>query len=168
MDPKPPRAAEIAIDARSFWWAVSARATGYAVVTAEDAGGPAGFLGLSATHLCDQPPMMMVSIGAQTTALKTVIASRHFAINYLAEGDTALADSFGGKGEEKGADRFVAARWTRLTTGAPVLRDAVGVLDCMLEETLERHGTFLAIGRLVNFSVRADLRPLVKFLGQPL
>jgi flavin reductase (DIM6/NTAB) family NADH-FMN oxidoreductase RutF len=36
------------------------------VVTAADANGPAGFLVLSVTHLCTDPPMMLVSIGKTT------------------------------------------------------------------------------------------------------
>jgi flavin reductase (DIM6/NTAB) family NADH-FMN oxidoreductase RutF len=36
------------------------------VVTAADANGPAGYLVLSVTHLCTDPPMMLVSIGKTT------------------------------------------------------------------------------------------------------
>src|SRR5690606_9880227 len=49
-------------DIGSFWKAVGVRAVGAAIVTAEAADGPRGFLALSATHLCASPPTMMVSI----------------------------------------------------------------------------------------------------------
>ena len=151
------------IDVKSFWAAVSQRAIGAAVVTAADADGPAGFLALSATHLSADPPMMMVSIDKRTSALAAVTNGRHFAINYLPQGAQDLADSFGGKGALKGADRFEAGRWTTLTTGAPILSDAVGALDCALEETIERHGVVIAIGRLVDFSANAEREPLISF-----
>lgn len=156
----------VEIDVKTFWQAMGARPIGCAVVTARDSAGPAGFLALSATHLSADPPMLLVSIGMRTSALQTVQNSRHFAINYLARDDEALAQSFGGSGPLKGAERFIPERWTTLTTGAPVLNTAVGVLDCVLEETLERHNTVIAIGRLVDFRIHPDREPLVQFSGR--
>ncbi len=153
-------------DVGSFWRAIGVRAIGVAVVTAQDANGPAGFLALSATHLSADPPMMMVSIGLKTSALAAVLASRHFAINYVAQDGQELADWFGGKGDRKGADRFVAGDWTTLKTGAPVLVNGVGSLDCALDETIERHGAVIAIGRVVAYRARPDLKPLISFGGK--
>lgn len=153
-------------NAGSFWRAIGVRAIGVAIVTAQDSHGPAGFLALSATHLSADPPMMMVSIGLKTSALSAVQNSRHFAINYVARGGEELADWFGGKGERKGADRFIAGDWTTLKTGAPILINGVGSLDCQLAETIERHGAMIAIGRVVAFRVRSDLQPLVSFGGR--
>ena len=153
-------------DVGSFWRALGVRAVGVAIVTARDADGPAGFLALSATHLSADPPMMMVSIGLKTSALSAVRNSRHFAINYVAKGSDGLADQFGGKGDRKGADRFLPDEWTTLKTGAPVLIGAVGVIDCQLEETIERHGAVIAIGRVMAFQLRADLQPMISFAGR--
>jgi len=153
------------IDIKTFWQAIGVRAIGAAVVTAADSEGPAGFLALSATHMTADPPTMIVSIDKKTSALKPVLASKHFAISYLPQGAQAIADNFGGRGPLKGADRFEAGRWTTLTTGAPVLIDAVGALDCRLEETIERHGVVLCIGRLVDFSANAGREPLISFRG---
>lgn len=156
------------IDPKTFWHAIGVRAIGPAIVTAEDPDGPAGFLALSSAHLCADPPMMLVTIGLKTSALKAVIASAHFAINYLAEGDESLADVFGGKTQRKGAERFEADRWTKLTTGAPILKNAVGSLDCVLEESIERHDTVIAIGRLVDFISHGGRSPLISFAGRTL
>lgn len=157
--------AEKVVDIRTFWRAIGVRAIGAAVVTGADANGPAGFLALSATHLSADPPMMMVGIGLKTSALAPILASRHFAINYLAKGQESLADMFGGRGDAKGADRFSGHNWGKLATGAPVLLDGVGALDCRLEETIERHGTVIAIGRLVDFASYPGREPLVSFAG---
>ena len=152
------------IDAKTFWRALGARATGVVVATARGPDGPAGFLALSATHVTADPPTMLVSIDKRTAALDAVRHGKHFALNFLAAGDRALAEMFGGRGEARGADRFAPERWGVLTTGAPVLNDAVGAIDCTLEETLERSGVIIAIGRVVDVVVREG-DPLLFFRG---
>lgn len=154
------------IDAKTFWRALGSRAIGVAIVTAKGMNGPAGFLALSATHLTANPPTMLVSIGQQTSALPVILAAKHFAINYVARTREDLAKEFGGQGTLKGADRFAASDWTTLATGAPVLHGAVGVLDCELEEAIERHGTVIAIGRIKAFTQATDVQPLISFAGR--
>ena len=153
------------IDGRRFWQAIGQRATGSTIVTARSAAGPAGLLGLSATHLCADPPTMMVSVDKRTSALGVILEAKHFAINYLPSSAALLADIFGGKSELKGAARFETANWTTLATGAPVLEGAVGVIDCELVETIERYGTVLVLGRVVAAKHDPGASPLIHFRG---
>jgi flavin reductase (DIM6/NTAB) family NADH-FMN oxidoreductase RutF len=153
------------VDVRAFWRAVGNRATGSTIVTAAGPDGPAGFLGLSATHLCADPPLMLVSIDKRTSALAAILAARHFALNFLPRDAEAVAAMFGGRGDRKGADRFEAGKWGKLATGAPVYLDAVGAIDCVLEETIERHGVVIAIGRVVDALDGGAAAPLVHFRG---
>jgi flavin reductase (DIM6/NTAB) family NADH-FMN oxidoreductase RutF len=155
---------KVPIDAKTFWRALGSRATGVVVATARGPDGPAGFLALSATHVTADPPTMLVSIDKRTGALDAVRHARHFALNFLPRGDQALADMFGGRGDTRGADRFAPERWGTLTTGAPVLNDAVGAIDCVLEETMERFGVVIAIGRVADVVVREG-EPLLFFRG---
>lgn len=154
------------LDIRTFWQLIGQRPIGATVVAAQGSDGPAGFLGLSATHVAADPPIMLVSIDNRTSALAAVLQSRHFAINYLPKGAEAVADAFGGKGSAKGADRFAPGEWTTLTTGAPIFTRALAALDCSLEETLERHGVTIALGRVVDFQLRSEGEPLVFFRGK--
>jgi flavin reductase (DIM6/NTAB) family NADH-FMN oxidoreductase RutF len=153
------------IDGKQFWQAIGQRATGSTIVTARSESGPAGLLGLSATHLCADPPTMLVSVDKRTSALATILEARHFAINYLPSGQKALADIFGGKSDLKGADRFGTASWIKLATGAPVLADAVGAIDCELIETIERYNVVMILGRVVATSGDPQAVPLVHFRG---
>ncbi|MBI3436249.1 MAG: flavin reductase [Proteobacteria bacterium] len=164
-DPRPAKPAPQAIDTKTFWRALGVRACAVAVVTAQDADGPSGFLALSATHVCADPPLLMVSIDKRTASLAVVLQARHFAINYLPRGEEALADMFSGKTGRRGTDRFASGRWRQLTTGAPILDDAIGALDCKLEDTIERFEAVIAIGRLVDFVSRGDGEPLLYFRG---
>jgi flavin reductase (DIM6/NTAB) family NADH-FMN oxidoreductase RutF len=108
---------------------------------------------------------MLVSIDRRTSALETVLAARHFALNFLPRGASALADMFSGKGGQKGGARFEPGKWTTLATGAPILRDAVGAIECTLEEAIERHGVVIAIGRVVDVMEGAGHDPLVHLRG---
>jgi flavin reductase (DIM6/NTAB) family NADH-FMN oxidoreductase RutF len=153
------------IDQRTFWRAIGNRASGSTVVTAQSDDGPAGFLGLSAAHVSADPPLMLVSVDKRTSALQTILAARHFALNFLPREAADIADMFGGKGSKKGTERFEAGRWGTLRTGAPVLLDAVGAIDCQLEETIERHGVVVAIGRVVAVMDSVDKAPLIHFHG---
>ena len=152
------------IDAKTFWRALGQRAIGSTIVTARSADGPAGFLGLSTSHISADPPLMLASIDKRTSALQTVLAARHFAVNFLPRGAGDIADLFGGKGTLKGADRFTVGQWQTLTTGAPVLATALGAMDCTLEDTIERGGICIVIGRVVDVLIGSG-DPLVHFRG---
>ncbi len=165
MQPPTTASTAKAIDAKTFWRALGQRAIGSTVVTARSEDGPAGFLGLSASHVCADPPLMLVSIDKRTSALATVLAARHFAINFLPDEAKEIAELFGGKGALKGAARFETAPWQTLTTGAPVLTSALGAMDCELEETLERHGICIVIGRVVDVLIGSGRQPLIHFGG---
>jgi flavin reductase (DIM6/NTAB) family NADH-FMN oxidoreductase RutF len=153
------------IDAKTFWRTLGERAIGATIVTARGADGPAGFLGLSATHVCADPPTMLVSIDSKTSALAAVLHARHFAINYLGRDAQAVADMFAGRTGAKGAARFEPGRWSTLTTGAPVFDSALGVLDCVLEKTIEHFATTIAVGRVVEVAARGSGDPLIYFRG---
>ena len=158
-------ASEKRIDARLFWRTLGQRAIGSTIVTARSAAGPAGFLGLSASHVSADPPLMLASIDKRTSALATVLEAKHFAVNFLPDEVAAVADVFGGKGTLKGAERFEAGAWTTLSTGAPVLKRALGAMDCRLEEAIERYGTCIVIGRVVDVMIADGGSPLVHFRG---
>ena len=152
-------------DIGSFWRAVGLRPVGASVVTASDDAGPRGFLALSATHLCADPPLMMVSVDEKTSALETILRAQHFAINYLAASQEPLMAIFGGRSELKGADRFTTGEWGQIATGAPTLMGAAGVIDCELVEVIRRHSTAIVVGEVKAFAGGSDNDPLITYRG---
>jgi flavin reductase (DIM6/NTAB) family NADH-FMN oxidoreductase RutF len=46
-----------------------------------------------------------------------------------------------------------------------VLQDAAGAIDCALEETIERFGVVIALGRVVDFAA-GTREPLIFFRGK--
>lgn len=166
MTEKPDTSALPLIDAKRFWRTLGERAIGVTVVTAAASSGPAGFLALSAAHVSAEPPTMLVSIDRRTSALAAVLESRHFAVNILGREHEKLSESFGGKGQEKHAERFAAGDWTVLRTGAPILRAALGAFDCELEQIIEREGVIIALGRVVDCLAAGAGGPLIYFRGK--
>ena len=71
----------------------------------------------------------------------------------------------GGKGPQRAPLVSRPGGGETLYTGAPILLDAVGAIDCRLVETIERHGVVMAIGRVVGACDGADITPLVHFRG---
>ena len=153
------------ISPKQFWPALAGRSCGVAVVTTQALGQRAGFLALSVTHFTADPPTLMLSVGASTSALPLIQASGVLAVNYLAQDQSEIAEIFGGKRDLRGDDRFSVGEWGQLKTGAPVLRQAVASLDCVVAEMIERFGTMLVLARLVDFSDSGRGDPLTFFRG---
>ena len=153
-------------DMRTFWQAVGLKAVSTAVIAAEADDGPRGLLALSATHLSADPPTMMITVDAKTSALPTLLAAGHFSINFLSVGQEDIAAPFSGKGELRGAERFTTATWRKLVTGAPCLDGASGVIDCKIVETIERYGSVIVIGRVEGFTATPGSRPLISYMGR--
>jgi flavin reductase len=154
------------VDTKTFWRTLGERATGMTIVTTAGAAGPAGFLGLSAAHVCADPPTLLVSIDAKTSALPVVLESGCFAVNFLAAEGGQIVDDFFGKSGLSGADRFRDGDWTTLSTGAPVCNKALGVFDCRLDKVVEHDAISIIIGTAVTANARGEGAPLVFFRGK--
>jgi flavin reductase len=141
------------VEPKDFWRALGERPIGVTLVTARGAAGPAGFLGLSATHVSGNPPSLMVSIDDRTSALPVVLEAGHFAVSCVPAEAAALIDVFGGKTDLKGVERFSDDDWMSLTTGAPVLKRAPAAFDCAVEKTFAYAGSTIVVGRVVDLRV---------------
>ena len=144
--------ADVAPD--DFRTALRQLAGAVSVVTAGRGNDRAGLTATSVTSFSAEPPAVLVAVNLKSSALPTIRAFRHFAVNVLPAGQQPLADRFAGRANVKGAARFVGEDWSSLVTGAPVLVGALAVIDAELEEVIERHSHALLIGRVK--AVRSD------------
>lgn len=150
------------VDIGKFWKTLGERATGATLVTTDSAEGPKGFLGLSAAHVCANPPTMLVSIDKKTSALAGVLEKGHFAVNFLPAGTAELANMFGGKGDKV----FDPELWGTLATGAPVLKSALGVFDCEVAQVVEHGDISIVIGTVKGVQAAGEGDPLIFFRGK--
>lgn len=140
-------------------------AGGVSVITAGADAERTGATVTSATALSVEPPTMIVNINRTSSSYPVISRYGHFCVNILSSEQQEIADRFAGKGGLKGAERYAGAEWFTLASGAPALRDALAVIDCEVEEIIERHSHGIIIGRVVSI-VAGDGHSLVYNNGQ--
>lgn len=93
--------------------------------------GAAGRAGLAATAVCsvsDNPPTLLVCINRSSSAHRLLFENGVICVNTLGGDQEKLSQLFGGKTPIE--ERFAAAEWSTLETGAPVLKGALASFDC--------------------------------------
>ena len=97
--------------------------------------------GMTATAVCSasaEPPTVLACINKLASTHGAVAKSKAFCVNVLRADDWDLSTAF--SGAQSGETRFKSRDWTRLTTGSPVLIDALVSFDCRVVKSLV-HGT---------------------------
>ncbi len=137
-------------DAKTFWRAIGSRAIGVAVVTAK---GPQALQASLRSRRHTSPPARRPCWSRSAKAHRPWHRSSRAATlrSIMSPRPARTSQRVRRPGRAQGADRFLPGQWTTLKTSAPSLIGAVGVLDCELEEAIERRNTLIAIGRIVAF-----------------
>ncbi len=136
-----------------------------AVIACGGAHARAGLTATAVASLSDRPPTVLVCVNQTAGAHDEIVRANAFSVNLLSAGQQMIAECFAGKGGLKGEDRFTGFTWRTLSTGSPILIDALASLDCELVEqhTFNTHSIF--IGHVVDGQFRADAEPLLYFRG---
>jgi 3-hydroxy-9,10-secoandrosta-1,3,5(10)-triene-9,17-dione monooxygenase reductase component len=119
---------------------------GVSVITAGAGEARTGLTSTSAHSLSVDPPTMLVCVNRNASAWPVIQREGHFCVNILDARHQHIADRFTGRDGVKGSDRYTGARWRQFATGAWGLEDALAVVDCAVEEILERHSHGIIIG----------------------
>jgi 3-hydroxy-9,10-secoandrosta-1,3,5(10)-triene-9,17-dione monooxygenase reductase component len=119
---------------------------GVSVITAGTGETRTGLTVTSAHSLSVDPPTMLVCVNRVASAWPVIQRDRCFCVNILDARHQHVADRFTGRDGVKGADRYRGARWRQFFTGAFGLGDALAVIDCAVEEVIERHSHAIIIG----------------------
>jgi flavin reductase len=122
------------LDPARFRDAMSRVAAAVHIVTTDGPGGLAGITATSVASITDEPPMMLFCINKTSPSAARIIENGVFCINTLAPSHEALAEIFAGRTGHYLGERFAGGEWTKLITGAPVLRRAAAAFDCRLVE----------------------------------
>ncbi|MDB5506710.1 MAG: flavin reductase [Devosia sp.] len=156
---------EIGHEAAAFKNAMRHLAGAVSVITTGQGSDRTGFTATSVSSLSMDPPSMIVCLNRASSSWGVVREHRGFCINVLAHDQLHIADRFAGRGGATGAARYEGASWQQLETGALALANALTVIDCELEEAIERHSHAILIGHVRAVRTREQAEPLLYWHG---
>ena len=138
------------VTASAFTSALSQAANGVSIVTTTHNDIDTGLTVSSMCSVCAEPALLLVCVNVDNEFCQMATESHRFAVNILPRSCVQLAMVFAGLVEEHKDTRFDFGDWTRLTTGAPILTNALVALDCDLESS-QVHGSHrVFFGRVVD------------------
>lgn len=150
-----------AFDAARFRQVVGHFCTGVAVITGVHDETPVGLTVQSFTSLSLEPPLVSFSVGRESSTWPRLKAAQTFAVNILAEDQEALCRTFA----TSGADKFAGVGWRPGASGAPILDDVLGWIECSIEAEHEAGDHVIVIGRVSDLDVGTEGKPLLFYRG---
>ena len=105
--------------------------TGVAVLTSRHGEHAHGMTVNSFTSVSLEPPLVLACVEQVVRTHALIEKSGVFAISFLREGQAWISDRFAGRDSEN-TDRFEGLVTYTAVTGAPILADNLGHLDCIV------------------------------------
>lgn len=147
---------------RQFRQVLGHYATGVAIVTAVQDHEPVGMTVQSLCSLSLDPPLVLVCPARSSTTWPRIRDAGRFCINLLTEDQDHLARQFA----RSGTDKYAGVTWVpSAASGSPLLEEALGWIDCDLDQEYPGGDHLVAICR-VNALGAQDLAPLVFFQSE--
>ena len=112
------------------------------------------------------PPIVVVAVESTSKMIEMIRDAHHFAISVFHEGQRDLADKLGRGGGSAGASPKLKGIKTKPgpISGAPVLAEALGWVECRVVATLPSGDHTLVLGEVVEASVEREGKGL-KYSG---
>jgi len=119
-------------------------------------------MGLTASAVCSlsaDPPSIIACVNKSASAHDMILKAGCFAVNILRPGQQDAATLF----TRKEVDRFAGHDWAELSTGAPVLADALVAFDCRLDRAIDgfSHSILIGIVEQLSFPAHGDEESLI-------
>lgn len=130
---------------REFLDALSALANSVVLVTCWADGRPWGMTVTAFCSISADPPTVLVSLGAATTAARAIRRAGGFGVALLGHQQETLARYGSRPGAAKHLEEFLDPR---AGSSTPVVADAVGHLDCEVIDTIVVADHVLFVGRV--------------------
>ena len=137
-------------------------ATGVTVVTTAGSGGRGGLTANAVASLSLDPPLVLVAVDKRAGSHAEIRENGCYAVNILALEHEEVSKRFATPGPKD----FSGYTWKTEITGAPILADALGYLDCRLREVLPGGDHDIFVGQIVAGNFREDGQPLLYHSGK--
>ncbi|MBP2293252.1 flavin reductase family protein [Azospirillum rugosum] len=148
------------VDAEQFRAAMRRTASSVGVLATDGAFGRAGLTVSSLSSLSAEPPSVLCCVHRQSRALEVLLGNGVFTANFLATGQSKVADVFAGFVAEHRENRFAVGEWKTLFTGAPALSGTICSFDCRVAATFEFGTHRIIAGEVMALETGSD-SPLV-------
>jgi flavin reductase (DIM6/NTAB) family NADH-FMN oxidoreductase RutF len=137
-------------------------ATGVTIVTAADADGRAiGVTANSFSSLSLDPPLLLWSIGRNSSSYGVFQRTGHFAVHVLDQAQAALSQRF----SARSVNRFEGVPVESGAGGCPLLPDYHVRFECSVSERHEGGDHLIMVGRILNVEQRPG-SPLLFYGGR--
>jgi flavin reductase (DIM6/NTAB) family NADH-FMN oxidoreductase RutF len=121
--------------------------TGVTVVTTVDEDGtPLGLTVNSFASVSIDPLMILWSIDKNVSSYGPFTQTDKFAVHVLADDQADICSLFA----MKGTDRFANCEWETSENGLPIIKGALGVLQCKTHQTVEAGDHTILIGEVID------------------
>ena len=136
--------------------------TGVAILTARDGAHVHGMTVNSFSSVALEPPLVLVCVERVVRTHALVESSRAFALSILCDGQQSISDRFAGRDTEH-KNRFEGLSTHTAVTGAPILAENMGYLDCVVVAAHEAGTHTIFVAEVVAAKVQNGSRPLTYF-----
>ncbi|MDA0632652.1 flavin reductase family protein [Nonomuraea sp. MCN248] len=130
------------------------------VATVTDAGRRHGMTASSFSAVALDPPLISVCLTTTSTTHRLIERSEIFTVSILSHEHEPIGRRFAG-GKPAAVDHFGPERWDAAKTGAPVLADAAGWLDCRVAARHEAGDHTIVLGEVLAAGVPRRTAPLI-------
>ncbi len=137
-----------------------------ATVNVVTTNGPAGKSGLTVSAMMSvsadtEKPTVLIAVHEKSSGAQPIRDNGVFAINVLSDTQSNVSDTFAGRFDLKGTEKFECGGWSTAVTGAPLLDGAVVSFDCSIIDVRQVGTHYLITGEVEHISLASSGNALV-------
>jgi flavin reductase ActVB len=159
--PEANNGAEPANVSDDFKFAMSRLAAGVVMVTCHVDDKPWGLTVSACCSVSMDPPLLLVSLGKDTTSAHAIARNGRFGVGLLGESLVDVAQFGAARGQAKFMDDF--CHNGEHACASPVVAGALAHVDCFVEQTVPAGDHTIFIGAVMSVLARQDDKPLVYY-----
>ena len=114
------------------------------------------FTGTWLTQVSFTPPLVALGVKKDSHSFEMIKSGRVFSVNFLKKDQKAVAEHFVKPATVVG-EKLKGVRYRAGTTGAPILEEALGFIECEVREIANEKGDHaVIIGEVIEAGVQKD------------
>lgn len=150
------------VNSDSFKQALGRFASGVTIVTAADGDRLSGLTVSAFSSVSLDPPLVLICINKQSSAVDTLRSGQVFAVNFLSDEQVALSNHFA----SRTTDKFSDSTYHLGSLGAPILEGCLAHLECSLVQEIDAGDHYVYIGQVESSDLDDTKRPLLYYHGR--